>query len=135
MKESKTINQYLFLMATISGGKKYCLLSPDRPYPNPTDCKLFFSKFSKNIYKANRKLIIGYQKCKMYKVFTRNQVFYPSFSCIDTKYMGQVMQKRVLSHMRTTNVQISLRSLISTFVFRCLDSMICIIAISKVSRF
>ena len=28
-----------------------------------------------------------------------------------------------------------LRSLISTFVVRCLDSMICIFAISKVSRF
>ena len=28
-----------------------------------------------------------------------------------------------------------LRSLISTFVVRCLDSMICILAISKVSRF
>ena len=27
------------------------------------------------------------------------------------------------------------RSLISTFVFRCLDSMICILALSKVSRF
>ena len=27
------------------------------------------------------------------------------------------------------------RSLISTFVVRCLDSMICILAISKVSRF
>ena len=28
-----------------------------------------------------------------------------------------------------------LRSLISTFVFRCLDSMICILTLSKVSRF
>ena len=27
------------------------------------------------------------------------------------------------------------RSLISTFVVRCLDSMICVLAISKVSRF
>ena len=27
------------------------------------------------------------------------------------------------------------RSLISTFVVRCLDSMICIVALSKVSRF
>ena len=27
------------------------------------------------------------------------------------------------------------RSLISTFIVRCLDSMICILAISKVSRF
>ena len=27
------------------------------------------------------------------------------------------------------------RSLISTFIFRCLDSIICIVAISKVSRF
>ena len=27
------------------------------------------------------------------------------------------------------------RSLISTFVVRCLDSMICILALSKVSRF
>ena len=29
----------------------------------------------------------------------------------------------------------NLRSLINTFVVRCLDSMICILAISKVSRF
>ena len=49
-------------------------------------------------------------------------------------HMGQVMQKRVLCHMRTTKLQISLRSLISTFVVRCLDSRICILAISNVSR-
>ena len=47
--------------------------------------------------------------------------------------MGQVMRKRVLCHMRTTKVQINLR--ISTFVVRCLDGMIGILAISKVSRF
>ena len=47
--------------------------------------------------------------------------------------LGQVMQKCVLCHMRTTKAQIS--SLISTFVVRCLGSMICILAISKVSRF
>ena len=40
--------------------------------------------------------------------------------------MGQVMQKRVLCNMQTTN---------TTFVFHCLDSMICILAISKSSRF
>ena len=50
--------------------------------------------------------------------------------------MGQVMGKCVLCHMLTTKVQSAhLRSLISTFVVRCLDSMICILAISKVSRF
>ena len=37
--------------------------------------------------------------------------------------------------MRTTKAQISLRSLISTFVVRCLNSMICVLDISKVSRF
>ena len=39
------------------------------------------------------------------------------------------MRKCVLWHMRKTKVQIS------TFVVRCLDSMICILALSKVSRF
>ena len=39
-----------------------------------------------------------------------------------------------LIHMRTTKVQISLRSLNSTFVVCCLDR-ICILATSKVSRF
>ena len=43
--------------------------------------------------------------------------------------MGQVKRKRFLCHMRTTKVQIS------TFVVCCLDSMICILTISKVSRF
>ena len=42
---------------------------------------------------------------------------------------GPGMVKRVFCHMRTTKVQIS------TFVVRCLDSTICILAISKVSRF
>ena len=49
------------------------------------------------------------------------------------------MRKRVLCHMRTTNKGADQpahpRSLLSTFVVRCLDSMICILAISKVSRF
>ena len=40
--------------------------------------------------------------------------------------LGQVMRKCVLWHMR---------SLISTFVVRCLDSMTCILAPSKRSRF
>ena len=44
---------------------------------------------------------------------------------INKEHMGQVMRKHVLCHPR---------SLISTFVVRCLDSMICILAISKVSR-
>ena len=48
--------------------------------------------------------------------------------------MGHVMRKCVLCHMRTTKVQISLRSLVSTFVVRCLDSMICILAIAITSR-
>ena len=43
--------------------------------------------------------------------------------------MGQVMRKRVLCHMRTTHP----RSLISTFVVRCLHSVICILAISRQS--
>ena len=38
---------------------------------------------------------------------------------------GQIKRKCVLCHPR---------SLISTFVVRCLDSMICILALSKVSR-
>ena len=52
-------------------------------------------------------------------------------------YMGQVMQKCVLCHMPTTKVQISLciHGLISIFIVRCLDSMICILDLSKISRF
>ena len=44
--------------------------------------------------------------------------------------MGQVMRTCVLCHMRTKRC-----SLICTFVVRCSDSVICILAISKVSRF
>ena len=40
--------------------------------------------------------------------------------------MGQVMQKYVLCHPR---------SMISTFVVCCLGSMVCLLALSKVSRF
>ena len=47
--------------------------------------------------------------------------------------MGQVMRKCVLCHMRTSKVQIS--GLISTFVVRCLDGTVCLLALSKVSRF
>ena len=42
-------------------------------------------------------------------------------------YLGQVMRKHVLCHLRTTKVLIRLRE--------CLNSMICILAISKVLRF
>ena len=54
--------------------------------------------------------------------------FFVQNKCIH--YLGQVMQKCVLFHMRTTKVQISLR-----IVVLCLDSMICILAVSKVLRF
>ena len=54
-------------------------------------------------------------------------------------YVGLVMRKRVLCHMRTTKGADQLahpRTLISTFVVPALiDSMICILTISKVSRF
>ena len=43
-------------------------------------------------------------------------------------HLGQVMRKCVLWHMRTD------RSLIGTFVVRCLDSIIPVLAISKISR-
>ena len=43
--------------------------------------------------------------------------------------IGQVMRKCALCHMRTTKAQIS------TIAVRCLNSMICMLAISKVSRF
>ena len=45
-------------------------------------------------------------------------------------------EKTCLCHMRTTKAQISLRirSLISAFVVRCLDSLIPLIAIVKISR-
>ena len=43
-------------------------------------------------------------------------------------------EKTRLRHMRTTKTQISLRSLISTFV-RCLDSIIPLLAIAEILRF
>ena len=48
--------------------------------------------------------------------------------------MGQVMQKCVLCHMQKTkgaDQPAHPHSLISTLVVCCLDSMICILAISK----
>ena len=51
--------------------------------------------------------------------------------------MGQVMRKRVMPYgnNKYADQPVHPRSLISTFVVRCLNSMICILAISKVSRF
>ena len=49
-------------------------------------------------------------------------------------HLDRVMQKCVLCHMRPTKVQISLR-MDCAFVVRCSDSMICILAISKVWRY
>ena len=43
-------------------------------------------------------------------------------------------QKTCFSHMCTTKVQISLRSLTSTFVVHHLDSIISILPVSKISR-
>ena len=45
------------------------------------------------------------------------------------------MRKRVLCHMRTTKAQISLRirSLISAFVVRCLDSVMSLVSVTKIS--
>ena len=47
------------------------------------------------------------------------------------------MRKRVLCHMRTTKAQISLRirarSLISAFVVRCLDSVMPLVFVIKIS--
>ena len=43
--------------------------------------------------------------------------------------------KCVLCHMRTTKAQISMRSLISAFVVRSLDSIISLVSISEISRF
>ena len=48
--------------------------------------------------------------------------------------VSRAVRKRVLCHMRTTKVQISLRSLISAFVVRCLDSIISLDSIAKISR-
>ena len=42
-------------------------------------------------------------------------------------------EKTCLCHMQTTKVQISLRSLISTFVVHCLDSIILLVSLSKIS--
>ena len=56
---------------------------PTDPFLPHLDC--ICPKISKNIYKAIRKLIIGCQQCKMYKVFTSND-FLSSFF-IDTKSM------------------------------------------------
>ena len=43
--------------------------------------------------------------------------------------IGQVMRKCVLCHMLTTKVQIS------NFIVHCIDSMICTLAVSQISRF
>ena len=43
-------------------------------------------------------------------------------------------EKTCLCHIRTTKARISLRSLISAFIVRCLDSIIPLFAISKISR-
>ena len=76
-----------------------------------------------------------YLGVNLYKSLSWNnhidQVLYQSFS--SEEHLGQVMRKCVLCHMRT--IKAHPRSLISTFVVRCLDSVICILAISKVSRF
>ena len=42
------------------------------------------------------------------------------------------MRKRVLCHMRTTMAQISLR-MISAFVVRCLDSVMSVVSVTKIS--
>ena len=49
-------------------------------------------------------------------------------------YMSQAMRKCVLCHMRKTTAQISLRSLISAFVIRCLASVISQDSIAEISR-
>ena len=53
------------------------------------------------------------------------------------KFMGQAMQKCVMSYANNKGADqlAHPRSLISTFVVRCLDSTICILAVAKVSRF
>ena len=45
------------------------------------------------------------------------------------------MRKRVLCYMRTTKAQISLRicALISAFVVRCLDSVMSLVSVTKIS--
>ena len=48
--------------------------------------------------------------------------------------MCRAMRKCVLCHMRTTKAQIRLRILISAFVVRCLDSIISLDSIAKISR-
>ena len=55
----------------------------------------------------------------------------------DADDMGQVMGKCVMPYANNKGADqpVHPRSLISTFVVRCLDSMIGILAISKVSRF
>ena len=52
--------------------------------------------------------------------------------------MGQVMKKMCLmpyANNKGADQPAHPRSLINTFVVRCLDSMMCILAISKVSKF
>ena len=56
------------------------------------------------------------------------------FSCFNLKPNEPRHEKTCLCCMRTTKEQISLRSLISTFVVRCLDSLLPLLAISEISR-
>ena len=68
--------------------------------------------------------------------FSQNHRHSHTTTVISPYNLGQIMRKFVLyANNKGADQPAHPRSLISTFVIRCLDSMICILAISKVSRF
>ena len=66
--------------------------------------------------------------CNSFHDFHSEEIF-----CQNLSYEPRHGKTR-LNHMRTTKAQVSLRNLISAFVVCCLDCIIPIVTISKMSR-
>ena len=59
----------------------------------------------------------------------RHQFFHICMLACNRMMMSRAMRKRVLCHMRTTKA----RSLISAFIVRCLDSVMSLVSVTKMS--
>ena len=68
--------------------------------------------------------------CSAFSLF----VTFIMYVAMEDHDLGQIMRKRVMSYANNKDADQPAhpRGLISTFVFRCLDGMICILAISDV---
>ena len=76
-----------------------------------------------------------HQKCSF---SDQHRALFPGYEKHSIKYYGPGHAKMCLmayANNKGADQPVHPRSLISTFVVRCLDSVICILAISKVSRF